>query len=196
MFIYFVRHGESEANILHQFSNRGKQHPLTEKGRQQALSLAEHLQGKQIFQIYTSPLLRALQTAEIIADVLNISYTPTDALREFDCGILEGKSDEESWQQYECLMEDWLIHKKWSRSIEQGESLNDIRARFEPFLSMLQEQPKNLIAVGHGGVFRVILPLVFTNLPDDFGKDHHLSNTGYILGAYNQGCLTCLEWHT
>lgn len=41
--IYFVRHGESEENILKVFSNRGLKHGLTEKGREQVESLAEKL---------------------------------------------------------------------------------------------------------------------------------------------------------
>ena len=43
MRFYFVRHGESEANLLHEFSNRGLKHPLTARGREQVIALAEHL---------------------------------------------------------------------------------------------------------------------------------------------------------
>ncbi|MBK9055673.1 MAG: histidine phosphatase family protein [Chloroflexi bacterium] len=43
MRFYFVRHGESEANILHEMSNRGWKHGLTEKGREQAAALAYNL---------------------------------------------------------------------------------------------------------------------------------------------------------
>ena len=43
MWIYFVRHGESEANLLNEISNRGLKHGLTERGRAQASALAETL---------------------------------------------------------------------------------------------------------------------------------------------------------
>jgi len=43
MRIVFARHGESEANLVGLFSNRGWKHPLTPHGRQQALELANHL---------------------------------------------------------------------------------------------------------------------------------------------------------
>ena len=67
MKLYFVRHGESEANVLQVISNRGWMHPLTEKGRQQANTLAEKLRGAGITKIYTSPLRRAVETAEILS---------------------------------------------------------------------------------------------------------------------------------
>jgi bisphosphoglycerate-dependent phosphoglycerate mutase len=59
MRLYLVRHGESEANVLGVFSNRGFKHPLTAHGREQAVGLAGLLAGKGISRIYTSPLQRA-----------------------------------------------------------------------------------------------------------------------------------------
>ena len=93
MKLYFVRHGESEANLLNEFSNRGSKHGLTDKGRQQAHTLAQSLQTAPVAAIFSSPLLRARQTAEILSQTLGVPYRVTDALREFDCGVLEGKSD-------------------------------------------------------------------------------------------------------
>src|SRR5215510_3422657 len=95
MKIYFARHGESEANLLHEFSNRGVKHGLTQKGRAQAAELAVELAAKPILRIYSSPLLRATQTAGILAEALGLEVEVTDALREYDCGVLEGRADEE-----------------------------------------------------------------------------------------------------
>lgn len=66
MKFYFVRHGESETNVHGIFSNRGYQHPLTKKGIQQAQELVRQLAGASINRIYTSPIMRAVQTAEIL----------------------------------------------------------------------------------------------------------------------------------
>ncbi len=96
MRLYFVRHGESEANLLNEFSNRGLKHGLT----QQAHALAQSLRSIPVTALFSSPLLRARQTAEILARELGVAYQMTDALREFDCGLLEGKMDAESWQRY------------------------------------------------------------------------------------------------
>lgn len=97
MRIYFVRHGESQANLLHEISNRGLQHGLTRQGREQALTLARHLQSLSIACIYSSPLLRAIETSILIANQLGLDYEVVAALREYDCGIVEGRSDEVGW---------------------------------------------------------------------------------------------------
>ena len=65
MRIYFARHGESQANLLHEISNRGLKHGLTRRGREQAVALADRLQNLAVTHIYSSPLLRAIETSVI-----------------------------------------------------------------------------------------------------------------------------------
>jgi len=95
MRIFFVRHGESEANILKTFSNRGWKHPLTQRGQKQARALAAQLQGRGVTAIYTSPLRRAVESAEILAERLGVPCQIEPALIEYDVGIYEDRSDEE-----------------------------------------------------------------------------------------------------
>ena len=68
----FVRHGESQANLLHEFSNRGWKHGLTDVGIQQAHLLLDQLKPYPLAAIYTSPLLRACQTAEVVGQALGM----------------------------------------------------------------------------------------------------------------------------
>ncbi len=127
MKIYFVRHGESQANVLREVSNRGLRHGLTRKGREQAVALAHKLQGLPITRIYSSPVLRAIESSVILADRLSLDYEVVEALREYDCGVLEGRSDETGWQMWKDLFDDWVVHRRWERRIEGGESFFDIR---------------------------------------------------------------------
>jgi broad specificity phosphatase PhoE len=98
MRIYFTRHGESQANLLHEISNRGLRYGLTRKGREQAVTLAHRLQDSPITHIFSSPVLRAVETSVILANRLDLDFEVVEALREYDCGILEGRSDEAGWQ--------------------------------------------------------------------------------------------------
>ena len=96
-----------------------------------------------------------------------MDFTITDALREYDCGVIEGKSDAQSWELHRRTREDWLLRGQWERRIEGGESLIDIRRRFEPFIAdLLATYPADasLLLVGHGGLYCCMLPLVFTNV--------------------------------
>jgi broad specificity phosphatase PhoE len=198
MKLYFVRHGESEANLLWEFSNRGLKHGLTDKGREQAKSLAQTLNGITIVKMFSSPLLRAVQTAQILSRELGVPYEITDALREYDCGILEGRSDEASWQIYSDVLNEWLYHSRWEKRIEGGESFLDIKGRFVPFIESLVREyrgfPDGIVLVGHGGTYRCMLPLVLINVDFRFTLEHHITNTGYVVAELRPKGLVCLEW--
>lgn len=199
MRFYFVRHGESEANLLHEFSNRGVKHPLTATGREQALALAQTLKGIAVTRIFASPILRAVQTAEIVAGELGLSYDVTDALREYDVGMLEGRSDAVSWQRYWEINDAWLVRHEWDARIEQGESFLDIRQRFVPFIEQLvrdgaTSSASDIVLVGHGGVYRCMLPLVLRNIDFSFVLEHGMGHTDVVVAELTAVGLTCLTW--
>jgi len=199
MRIYFVRHGESQANVQHVISNRGLQHGLTRKGRQQALALAHRLQGLPITRIYSSPVLRAIETSVILASQLDLDYETVDALREYDCGILEGRSDEAAWQLWQELFDAWVIHKRWERRIEGGESFYNIRERFVPFIEGLVRQygstDDGVLCVSHGGVYWMMLPLVLKNVDHAFISKHGFDYATDIVSELRPEGLVCVEWN-
>ncbi|HNS52650.1 MAG TPA: phosphoglycerate mutase family protein [Anaerolineae bacterium] len=63
-----MRHGESTVYLLHEFADSGCRHPLTERGIEQACALARGLGNLGIDRVYSSPLMRAVQTAETLAE--------------------------------------------------------------------------------------------------------------------------------
>jgi len=134
MKLYFVRHGESEANVLHVISNRETPHGLTPLGTQQASSLANSLRIVPISTIFSSPILRARQTAEILAGTFHQMYQVTEALREYDCGILEDKADEESWRLHREIAEDWTLNHNYLRKPEAANAFWTSGADLFPLL--------------------------------------------------------------
>jgi broad specificity phosphatase PhoE len=198
MRLYFVRHGESEANILHVISNRGYRYGLTVQGQQQAVTLAQHLQHVPISSIFSSSLRRAVETANILSRALERSYHITDALCEYDCGILENKSDDESWRLHHDIAEDWILHQRWHRKPDQGESFIDISNRFLPFIAHLAQDEirtdSHRVLIGHGGLFRLMLPLVLTNIDQQFVHEHGIGHTTCIIAESHPGGLKCVHW--
>lgn len=87
--LMFVRHGHSEVNVAGVFANRGEGYPLSDTGRAQAAELADRLGDLQVDRVYSSPLLRARQTADVIAARTGAPVTVTAALTECDMGELE-----------------------------------------------------------------------------------------------------------
>ncbi len=196
MKIYFVRHGESEANLLRVISNRGRIHGLTNTGIEQARQLASHFRDLPDLRIFSSPLLRAIQTAQLLAGELKTAMTIIDALREYDCGDLEGQSDQAAWEAHAALREAWLVRREWHLRRPGGENFFDIRDRFVPFLHELldADDPRPILMVGHGGTYMCILPLVLNNISFDEIYNLPFPNTGYVLAESTPEGLVCKEW--
>jgi broad specificity phosphatase PhoE len=194
MKIYFVRHGESEANLLQEFSNHGDKHPLTDRGRQQAEALARDLMGIAFHRIFTSPLLRARETAQILSDALNVPTEINEALREADVGILEGRADPAAWAIFE------QIHNAWRAGdldvrLRGGESFNDIETRFVPFIERLTAEIEgNILLVGHGSLYRFMLPDLLINIDSEWAAPYPIGNTDFILAELHPQGLTCISW--
>lgn len=198
MKLYFIRHGESEANVLKEFSNRGVKHGLTTKGKTQTKKLLRDLKAETIHKIYCSPLLRAIETAQMISDDKNVPYEIEYALKEFDCGVLEGRSDEASWDLFFSLLDDWLLYEKWEKSIPGGESFFDIKNRFLPFIENITNQfgqtDQNIAIVGHGGTYMCALPLILGNIDLKFALDNLLKNVSFVKAEMVENQLICRKW--
>ena len=198
MKLYFVRHGQSEANTLHIISNRASPLGLTPLGKEQARNLAKTLSNVPFTAVYSSPICRARETAQILATSFNQTYQITEALREYDCGILEDQSDEVSWTLHREIAEDWVFHHNYLRKPEGGECFLDIQNRFVPFIEDLLRQGRNnddpILLVGHGGLFQLMLPLLLTNVDDLYVQSHGMGHTEYILAEGRGSDLVCLQW--
>ena len=195
MKLYFVRHGESEANTQHVISNRESPYGLTEIGKQQAKTLAEDLSGIPITAIYSSPILRARQTADIVSQSFNMTYQIIEALREYDCGILEGKSDDVSWMLHRKYSNDWILHNAPLSKPEGGENFVDIQNRFLPFVeSLKQSMFTHTLFIGHGGLFQLMFPLILTNIDNDFVREHGIGHTECITAELHSDGFVCLQW--
>ena len=88
--LYLARHGESVSNYKNIFIGKSVNPELTEKGIQQAASLAKSLKGKNITAIFSSTLTRAKQTARIVADELGLPVSYSEELIEVGLGVLDG----------------------------------------------------------------------------------------------------------
>ena len=90
--LLLIRHGENDYVKKHRLAGRLPGVNLNENGRQQALAIAEKLANAPIKAIYSSPLERALQTAEPLAKALNLPVIPRPCLIETNPGEWTGQS--------------------------------------------------------------------------------------------------------
>jgi len=197
--LFFVRHAQSEANVLGIFSNNGWKHPLTDLGRMQAKRLAESMANEKVSQIFSSPVMRAVQTSEILSERLGIPFAIAAGLREYDVGDYEGMPLGAGVDLKREVEAAWYYQKDYARCMPGGESFLDIRARFVPFIHELVEAyrygDETIVLVSHGGVFYAMLPEVLTNVSWPEMQTRKFSNTGYVLAELQpDATLMCIDW--
>jgi len=141
--IILARHGKTEWNVAEIFRGRIDVE-LNETGIKQAELLAEYLSNSTISAIYSSPLKRALHTAETIASYHKLEVKVTPGLIDFDYGEWQGLSHQEVQNRYKKLYAEWMNRPDTTR-MPDGESLNDVRKRAVSLVN-------NIIATGEGTV--------------------------------------------
>jgi len=192
---YFVRHGESEANISRTFSNRDLPHRLTANGVEHAKQLAEKFGREGVTELWCSPVLRAVETAAIIGSGLGLTYKVTEALREFDVGAYEGTDSATGWQEYASVMQSWVDGDHEQR-VGGGESLTEIVARLGAFLQTFIDRPgdRRIAMIAHGGLYARALPHILTNVSPQFAADNTRGYGQVFVATVEAGGLVCLDW--
>lgn len=146
---YLVRHGEAENNVRHILNSAPvqKEYTLTTQGREQATKTAEYLATVQADVLYSSPILRAKETAEIIAEATGLPILFDNRLWEIGMGRFNERPQQELLEKYpESQM-------RLSPDEKDGvESILHVRSRLDDFLSELKEKytGKKVILVSHG----------------------------------------------
>jgi len=156
MRLYLLRHAQSEGNKRGIFQGK-LDLPLSEEGIKQAQKAGEFLKRFTFDAIITSPQLRAKQTAEIVADILNLPLEVDERLREISYGVLEGKkhSEVENWEPYQRWLEDPV-----KNPLSGVDDFGDLQRRLESFLRDRYGEGKNILAVTHGGIVRAFICLL------------------------------------
>ncbi len=175
--LYFIRHAESEANKKRILGSRLPS-PLTDAGKRDSERIAAELkQLADIDCIVSSPLKRAVQTAESFSAVFNLDIRLDDRITEHELGIFSGMSYDEvkTHPDYE---NDTL--KRWNWQPEGGESYSMIADRVVDFLNGINnyKDAENILVVTHAVSLRMILAALKNTLPD-YPKD--FPNNGEIL---------------
>ena len=154
--LIIVRHGETEWNVAEVF--RGQiDIDLSETGVKQAELLGGYLSTPTIEAIYSSPLKRALKTAEIIARPHKLKVNVEPDLIDLNFGRWQGLSHQEVKEQYAELYAKWIAHPEQVR-MPDGETLDDVRKRVTRISHKVTEKHRGtIILVGHRVVNKVLI---------------------------------------
>lgn len=187
--LYLVRHGATDNNRAKppRLQGRRTDPPLSEEGHAQARQTGDMLAGFPLDAVYSSPLLRALQTAEAIAEPHGLSVQIDNALIEVDVGLWESRAWDEIEKTdpaaYEAFMADASVNPYLG-----GETISTVLARSGPAIRRLMADNlgRRIVVVAHNVVNRAFLadlmgiPVArYRSIPQD--------NCGLTLLRYRDG---------
>ncbi len=156
MRIYLVRHGETTGDLEDRFGGDYDDH-LTPRGLKESEELAKKLKGKLIGEIYSSPRIRALETAAILAEATGAEINVVNDLRERNhYGVLTGMVKSEAKDKHpEHVAE---LQKGLNHNLKGSESYPDFKKRVAKAWSEIMAEGESPIAVvTHGGVIKCIV---------------------------------------
>ena len=163
--IYFIRHAQSQANLKGILASR-QDYPLTEKGRQEAVVIASEFKDiAQLDRIFCSPLFRAQQTAQPIAEAFGLDVETDERITEQDLGVFSGMTYAELDDRPDYMHE---RSKRWEWIPEGGgESYEMIANRLEPFFQSLESlEGDSILFVTHAVTLRLVKATLEQTLPD------------------------------
>lgn len=185
--IYFVRHGETEWNLKGILQGSKNSH-LTEKGKEQAYKLRDKLEGTHFEGIYTSPLKRASETAEILRGHRDEEFYIVDELKEMSFGEMEGipKSEFQAKEPkaYDNL---WNNPQNYNPESFGGERFQDVDKRAMDFMKKLVEnhpEGGKFLVVSHGMTLKMIFSNIWKHGLDKFWDDPVPENTSVTIVSY------------
>jgi broad specificity phosphatase PhoE len=178
--LYLIRHGATEANLARPARLQGRNHnpPLARLGVRQAEATRDFLAIRPIDHCYCSPLVRAVQTATIVAAPHGLTPQPLDALNECDIGRWEGLDwqtirarDPEAFEQFHA--------NPGQFGYPGGESFRTVHQRVAPALEDLlcRHAGEAVLVVAHHVVNRTYLAGLLGLSPDQ-ARQVTLDNCG------------------
>jgi probable phosphoglycerate mutase len=156
MRIYLVRHGETSGDIENRYGGDYEDH-LTTNGIIQSEELARKLEAKGIAAIYSSPMIRALETAGLVGEVTGLEVNVIDGLAERNhYGVLTGMVKQEAKRlhpEHVAELEKGRLHK-----LKGSENYEPFKKRvLAAFKEVTDEGLSPIALVAHGGVIRCIV---------------------------------------
>jgi len=156
-YVCVARHGETDwniAGILQGWTDV----PINDQGRRQAYELVGGFSHAKFSKVYSSPLIRSLETAEIIARSLRLDSPEChDGLKERNFGVIQGIPKSELADLNPVLLQQ-ILKRNPAIDFEEGESMDEFADRVLDAISSIAKPNagKRILAITHGWVMDVI----------------------------------------
>lgn len=168
--VLLVRHGQTDENVSGRISGQGTA-PLNARGKEQAQLVGDVLAPLGVTHVFTSPVVRARQTAEILAARLQFGYTEIAELREVEYGEWEGKTFSDIRSH---AVAQQVFHDPVHAIFPGGESLPAVQQRGVRVIEAVRHTYPHgvVVLVSHGDVLRTALAHYLGMVFNDYRRIH------------------------
>lgn len=173
----------------------GDDRPLSEQGREQAARIADALRGQRLAGIWSSPLLRGRQTADIVGSALDLPVTVDPRLSEFTAGGLDRSDEPADADEVTRVFGRWMDGGLDER-VGDGETGAEVVDRLAGLLEEVADLNRGelTLLIGHGGLFTLGLTALAANLSPAWVRERPLHNGDVAEMAYFSTGWACRSW--
>lgn len=172
--VIFMRHGQAENNVSRTLVGRHIEAHLTEQGKMQAADAAKQLQTIKIDKVFVSPVIRAVETAKIVCEILGMDFEIDERLYEIELGKLVGMNYEEITTKYGDLFLRFYTESDPVLEHFGVETFASVKQRVKSFLDDALENygGSNVLTVTHLDPIKAALATVLELKPEALYRWH------------------------
>ncbi|HZA64667.1 MAG TPA: histidine phosphatase family protein [Nitrososphaeraceae archaeon] len=169
-----MRHGQADNNVNRVLVGRHLESHLTEQGKMQVKDTARLLKSMSISKIYSSPVTRTIETAQIVGEELGLDYEIDDRLYEIDLGKLAGTNYDEVLNKYGNLFLSFYMGDDSVLSNHGVESFTAVKSRVRDLLDqiMTRHNNQNVLLVTHLDPIKAAISYILDLKPESLYKWH------------------------
>jgi 2,3-bisphosphoglycerate-dependent phosphoglycerate mutase len=193
--IIFMRHGQAYNNVKKLLVGRNLESHLTDMGKIQVKNTSQILTSIDIHKIYTSPVIRTVETAEIVSDIIGVPFEKDERLFEIELGKLVGMYYEDLINKHGNLFVKFYCDNDDENSLLEFEveSFGAVKKRISELLKEIVAKHKNenVLLVSHLDPIKAAISLIMNIKPSSV-YDIQISNASLnIFKNYDNAISLC-----
>ena len=167
-----MRHGQADNNVNRILVGRHIESHLTEYGKRQVLDTAKYLGEISINKVLVSPVVRTIETAEIVCEYLGLDYQIDERLYEIELGRLVGMNYEEIILKYGNLFLEFYTENEAALTPYGVESFASIKQRIKNILDEMAEtySDRNVLMISHLDPIKAAIAIILDLKPESLYK--------------------------
>jgi probable phosphoglycerate mutase len=172
--VILMRHGQADNNVNKILVGRHIESHLTEFGKNQVLDTAKYLKEISIDKVLVSPVVRTVETAEIVCGYLGVSYEIDERLYEIELGKLVGMNYEEIILKYGNLFLQFYTENDAALTYYGVESFASIKQRIKNILDEITDRytNKNVLMISHLDPIKAAISILLDLKPETLYRWH------------------------